>query len=377
MATKKRATRKKCSNCHKLTSTEHKFCQHCGHNLTPHKKRGVHKCPNCKGVIEGHSRYCKHCGTSIDTYAHHAFVRLLMFFIVFLVVAFALLIFFSPALVDYGGEQVTVSETKDPFLRMGNAVCTWKDDSFNLCTNVNWDGNENDYVKCSFSGNIDEKSWTSSPLTCCGDVGTDEGIKLARSFLFDEGGNTYEDEGVSVSCSGKPSSFGSNQFLPKPLEEYEMSYWFTAKSASTSGKGRGTEYINFPSRVKSCEYTGRWITTRDISSDFCIGAEGVFSGYADLFEQTVYSDPGTFRWEGVSENLLNPEGVVYENYAVYSSLCSPDFGITPKYYVRGNLGSVNSTTGFGTDQLALSWDYYSNFPRPGVNIFLDLNCTLY
>ena len=84
MATKKRVTRKKCPSCNKLTGTDHKFCQHCGHNLVPQKKRGVHKCPSCKGIIEGHSRYCKHCGASVDTYAHHTFVRLLMFFIVFL-----------------------------------------------------------------------------------------------------------------------------------------------------------------------------------------------------------------------------------------------------------------------------------------------------
>ena len=377
MATKKRATRKKCSNCHKLTETDHKFCKHCGHNLAPHKKRGIHKCPNCKGVIEGHSRYCKHCGTSIDTYAHHAFVRLLMFFIVFLVVAFALLIFFSPSLVDYEREQVTVSESKDPFLRMSNTVCAWKDDSFNLCTNVNWDGDSEDYVKCSFSGNMDDKSWTSSPFTCCGDAGNSEGVKLVRSFLFDEGGNTYKDEGVSVSCTGKPASLSGNQFLPKLTEQYELSYWFTAKSSSTSSTGSGVEYLEFPRRVKSCEYVGHWKTTNDVNSGFCIGAEGVFSGYADLFEQTVYSDPGNFRWEGVSENLFNPEGAVYEDYAVYSSLCSPDFGIEPRHYVRGRLGSVNSTNGFGTDKLAFSWDYYSVYPRPSVDISLEFNCELY
>lgn len=371
MAAKKRATRKKCPSCHKLTGTAHKFCQHCGHNMVPHKKRGVHKCPNCKGIIEGHSRYCKHCGTSVDTYAHHAFVRLLMFFIVFLVVAFALLIFFSPALVNYGGERITVSEEKDPFLRMSNAVCTWKDDSFNVCTNVNWNGGSDDYVKCSFSGNMDEKSWSSSPFTCCGDVGSEEGVKLARSFLFDAEGNTYEDEGVSVSCTGKPSSLKGDSFLPASTTEHMLSYWFTAKSQSTSGKGSGVELMEFPRRVKSCEYTGRWMTTRNINSDFCIGASGDFNGYADLFEQTVYSDPGSFNWEGVSENLLNPEGVLYEGYAVYAAMCSPDFGRGPKHFVSGRL------TGFGTETLTLSWGYFSNFPRPSVDVSLDLNCVLY
>ncbi len=371
MAAKKRSTRRKCPNCHKLTGSEHKFCQHCGHNMAPHKKKGIHKCPNCRGVIEGHSRYCKHCGTSIDTYAHHAFVRLLMFFIVFLVVAFALLIFFSPALVDYGGEQVTVSEERDPFLRMNNAVCTWKDNSFNVCTNVNWNGVGGDYVKCSFSGNMDEKSWTSSPFTCCGDVGTEEGVKLARSFLFDAEGNTYEDEGVSVSCSGKPASLGEGSFLPAPPEEYEKSYWFTAKSSSTSSLGHGVEYIDFPRRVKSCDYTGRWVTTKDLNSGFCVNAQGTFGGYGDLFEQAVYSDPGSFKWEGVSENLLDPEGAFYDGYGIYTPLCSPDFGIKPKHYVGGEF------TGFGTDRLILSWDYYSNYPRPSVDIFLDLKCKLY
>ena len=370
MATKKRATTTKCPSCHKLTRTDHKFCQQCGHNLVPHKKRGVHKCPNCKGIIEGHSRYCKHCGTSVDTYAHHAFVRLLMFFIVFLVVAFALLIFFSPELVDYGGDQATVSEPKDPFLRMSNAVCAWKDDSFNLCTNVNWNGDDGDYVKCSFSGNMDEKSWATSPFTCCGNVGTEEGIKLARTFLFDEEGNTYDDEGVSISCLGKPSS-NKGSFLPDGSTEYKTNYWFTAKSSSTTSNGHGTEYIKFPRRVKSCDYTGWWETKKDTNSDFCVNARGVFSGYGDLFGQEVYSDPGSFRWEGLSESLLDPEGVIYEDYAIYSPLCSPDLGIAPRHYVRGKLD------GFRTDRLTLSWDYFSNYPRPSVNIFLDLDCMLY
>jgi hypothetical protein len=370
MATKKRVTRKKCPSCNKLTGTDHKFCQHCGHNLVPQKKRGVHKCPSCKSIIEGHSRYCKHCGASIDTYAHHNFVRLLMFFIIFLVAAFALLIFFSPTLVNYtSSNQGVVVESTDPFLRMSNAVCTWKDDSFNLCTNVNWDGNSGDYAKCSFSGNMDEKTWTSSPFTCCGDVGDVEGVKLARSFVFDEEGNIYDDEGVSVSCLGKPSKAAIPALSSS--RDYALSYWFTAKTRSTSDKGEGIEYIDFPDDVKSCEYTGRWITTRDTNSDYCINAQGDFNGYADLFEQTVYSDPGLFRWEGLAENLIDPEGKVYDDYTIYTPICSNEFGISPKHYVKGTI------SGFETNRLSLEWEYFSNYPRPSVDIFLDFNCKVY
>ncbi len=371
MATKKGVTRKKCPSCNKLTGTDHKFCQHCGHNLVPPKNRGVHKCPSCKGILEGHSRYCKHCGASVDTYAHHTFVRLLLFFIVFLVVAFALLIFFSPTLVNYSSyDQDVVLESNDPFLRMSNAVCTWKDGSFNLCTNVNWDGNSGDYSKCSFSGNMDEKTWTSSPFTCCGTVGDTEGIKLARSFLFDDEGNIYDDEGVSVSCLGKPSKITVS--ASPSSKDYAKSYWFTAKTRSTSGTGNGVEVINFPDKVKSCEYTGRWITTKDLNSaGYCVGAQGVFNGYADLFEQEVYSNPGKFNWEGLSKNLIDPEGELYDNIGIYTPICSNEFSITPKHYVTGKIN------GFETNKLTLDWEYYSNYPRPAVDIFMDFKCKVY
>ena len=371
--TKKRAVTHKCPSCKKVISKVAKFCKNCGHDIVPHKKKGTHRCPSCKGMIEGHSRYCKHCGANVDTYAHHSFVRLLLFFIVFLIAASALLLFYSPEFVNFGVvSQEVVEEPVEPFLKMGSAVCTWKDDSFTLCANVNWDGNDGDYVQCSFSGNTDGKVWSSSPLTCCGDVGTNEGVKLVRSFLFDKEGNTYKDEAMSVNCLGKTSE---ESLIPVKEEEslfIEKSFWFTAMPESSSASGEDTISFNFDRNVRNCELSGTWITTRNGKYDAeCIGATGSFNAQADLFAQTVLDNPGAFRWSGGRSDVLDPVAQAYSGEVLHTNLCDTNYNVQSKNMVTAKL------SGFETKTLTYEWEYVSDYPRPHLDVFVDMSCEVY
>ncbi|MDP3917328.1 MAG: zinc ribbon domain-containing protein [Nanoarchaeota archaeon] len=369
----------KCVNCHKPVVKGSKFCKHCGASQVHHKAVKVHTCPSCKGILEEFSRFCKHCGANIDAFAHSNFVRILLYFIVFLVLALALLIFFSPTLVDFEGPVVDDNsgsyDASNSMLKMNNAVCSWKDDSFDLCATVNWAGDTNDYAKCSFAGNLNDKKWTNSPFTCCQKVDDKEGVKLIRSFIFDENGNAYGDEGLSVSCMGRPS-----QEVPAPVlstREYEQSFWLSAKVVGgQSAYASGSKLINFPGKVKSCEIDGRWVTDANNAdgSDaaYCVGGEGIFFGTADLFGQSIISDPGLFYWAGYDKRILDPTSKIYDDYAFYASLCDDAYiSHGSRYYARGKLD------GFQTNQLKLDWNYFANFPRPEVDIFMDLKCQIY
>jgi RNA polymerase subunit RPABC4/transcription elongation factor Spt4 len=371
----------KCKECGNVVDGSSKFCKFCGANLVPAKKVRSHKCPTCNGVVEEFSRFCKHCGSNIDTILHSRFVRILLYFILFLILVLALLLLFSPTLVNFNSvieknvDDGLVYEVSEPFLKVNNAVCSWQDDSFNLCANVNWDGkNAKDYVKCSFGGEMDAKKWMTSPFTCCLDVGNKEGIKLVRAFLNNDEGENYLDDGVSVNCDGKPNV--------KPVEVgnkytiYQKSFWFVAQTrGGISYYGDGTQYIEFPGRVKECEINGRWVTKDDPTTSggdsFCDGAEGIFFGDADQYGQSVFSDPGKFWWTGIRKTEFDPEGDTHSGYGVYLHLCDRDYLNNPEHYVRGRLN------GFGSNELALDWEYYSSHPKPKASVFVDLNCKVY
>jgi len=367
----------RCPNCQSIVNENAKFCNHCGHNLVPHKHTGTHKCPNCKGTIEGFSRYCKHCGSNIDTLGHSKFVKVLLYFIIFLVLALALLIFFSPTLVnkDYADTSVDLEiGVKEPFLKLNNAVCTWEDDSYTLCANVNWEGDTGDYVRCGFAGNLNDKKLYSSPLTCCDDVGDKEGTKLVRAFLYDSEGNSYADDSLSVLCAGETIKQSGIKPVPKTTTNYKKSFWFTAKPRGTPADGSGTVQIDFPNKVKSCEISGRWVTTKaflESEAGYCVGGEGTFFGHADYTGQSVFSDPGIFQWAGNEKELLNPAGKLHDEKGIFMYICDLNYQNEPRYYVQGEF------TGFETSTLFLNWEYYSSYPKPNVDVFIDMDCELY
>ncbi len=369
---------KKCPHCNNHVSDLSTFCHHCGAHLVPPKAVHVHHCPSCHGVIEGFSRYCKHCGANVDTFHHGKFVKVLLYFIVFLILALALLIFFSPTLVnlDYnyntaGSEIHVAAGTKESFLKVNNAICNWEDDSFKLCATVNWKGGTSDYIQCSFGGNLEDKKLYSSPVTCCSNVGTQEGVKLARAFLFNDDGSSYKDDALSATCVGKPQP--KTTVVPKETKtNVQKKFWFTAKPTTTPTKGSGTIYVDFLGKVKSCEIKGRWVTkTNSIKGEaYCLGGEGVYYGNLDLFEQSVFSDPMTFIWAGPEKHYFDPEGQMHNGQSVYLDLCDPQYMIKPRYYISGIF------SGLETNQLALDWKYFSNYPRPDVDVFVELDCKL-
>jgi hypothetical protein len=371
----------KCNNCGSMIGEISKFCKHCGFNLVHRKKIKSHNCPSCNGIVEEFSRFCKHCGANIDTIIHSKFVRILLYFVLFLIIVLSLLLLFSPTLVNFdnvmdnGNDNNLVYELSEPFLKVNNAVCSWQDDSFNLCANVNWDGKEaGDYVKCSFGGESNDKKWLNSPFTCCSDVGTKEGIKLVRAFLSNEKGENYMDDGLSVSCDNKPKV--KYVGVGDKYTTYQKSFWFVAKTrGGISYYGDGTEYIEFPGKVKECEISGKWITEDNPSTSggdsFCDGAKGVFFGDADLYEQSVFSDPEKFWWTGIRTREFDPDGMTYEGYGVYLHLCDRDYLNNPEHYIMGRFN------GFGTNELALDWEYYSNHPKPLASVFVDLTCKVY
>tara|TARA_Y100000310_G_scaffold341081_1_gene439018 strand:- start:1429 stop:2556 length:1128 start_codon:yes stop_codon:yes gene_type:complete len=372
---KKSVRGKGCSSCGKPVVHGSKFCKHCGANAMHPKKARRHHCPSCRGAIEEFSRFCKHCGANIETFLHTKYVKVLMYLIMFLVVALALLLFFSPTIVDYEGipgEKEVVLDVGEPFLRMNNAVCTWQDDSFNLCANVNWKGSKEDYVKCSFGGTMSDTELVSSPLTCCEDVGVSEGTKLARAFLIDGNGNSYLDDGLSAECKGAAPSIP-----PAVLSTtYEKSFWFTARMEKLPSFGSGVEYIKFPGKVKSCEISGNWETSNNDPFftegilGTCHKATGLFFGSADFYGQSVFSDPAPYKWAGTTKPLIDPIGTMHTGYGVHMYLCDNNYLTKPRYYVRGIF------SGFDTDELLLEWEYNSNYPKPKVDVFVDLSCEI-
>ncbi len=375
MVSKKRVVKKKCSECGKPCDPKSKFCKHCGNKVVKFKRK--HKCPTCNGIIEEFSKFCKHCGASIGQLIHSGFVRVLLFFMMFLVVVLALLIVFSPTLINFEGvvsEESGVdltSEFSEPFLKIGDASCVWEDNEFKVCANVNWNGDVNDYVQCSFAGNVDAKKWVSSPLTCCNKVGVEEGPNLIRSFLADGEGNFYKDVGTTVTCSGVPSPTTSVNFASK--KNYAKSFWFTASMDRSPAYGSGSKVIDFPEKIKSCEVSGRWVTKRVPfksyeESSFCTGAEGNFLGSVDLFGQSVFSDPGYFSWAGEDKPSFDPVGLTHEGYGVYATLCDLNYNQGPRYNVNGVF------RGFDTNTITLDWEYYSNYPRPDVDFFISMEC---
>jgi hypothetical protein len=375
---KKISSHTRCSNCHSIINENAKFCTHCGHNVVPHKLHGVHNCPSCKGTIEGFSRYCKHCGANIDTFGHGKFVKVLLYFILFLVLALALLIFFSPTLVNDGGYGDTSIDLgvggEKPFLKLNNAVCNWDGSSFNLCANVNWAGKTGDYVRCGFAGNLNDKKLYSAPVTCCDNVGDKEGTKLVRGFLYDSEGNSYDDDSLSVSCVGKTKKESGIKPVPKTTTPYQKSFWFVAKPRGTPADGSGTVEIKFPSKVKSCKIGGNWVTTKaflESEAGYCVGGKGVFYGNADFSTQNIFSDPGIFSWAGYDKHLLNPEGKLHEGKGLFMYICDLSYQTGPSHYVQAQF------SGFETPTLFLDWEYYSTYPKPNVNIFVDMDCELY
>ncbi len=375
----KRPVHGKCPECGRTLDKNSRFCKHCGAKLLPLKKIRTHKCPNCSGIVEEFSRFCKHCGANIDTLIHSKFVRFLLYFI--LVIVLALLVFFAPTFVDFeemindGDGEELIHEISDPFLKLNTAVCTWEGDSYNVCANVNWKGKkEGDFVRCSFSGETDENKWMSSPFTCCGDVGEEEGVKLVRAFLINDKGVNYLDDSLSVSCSGKP--------VVKPVvpgdkySTYQKNFWFIARTrGGASSDGKGVEYIEFPGKVRNCEINGKWITRKENNrfsgEGACDDAEGIFFGEADLYGQSVFSDPSNFWWAGFEAPMFDPEGAAHEGYGVYLDLCDTSYLTGPRNYVRGRF------SGFGTKEIALDWEYYSRYPKPEVDIIIDLKCQVY
>ena len=280
----------------------------------PRKKRVVKK----RVVSKAHKRLKRHTKSHHPDMVHSSFVKFLMYMILFLIMALALLIFFSPTIVDFDGPVNggdIIYEPVEPFLKINNAVCTWEEDSFNLCANVNWEGASDDYVKCGFGGMMEDKKMFSSPVTCCGDAGDEEGVSLVRAFLYNGNGEVYLDEGLSVTCTGKPKKEVTGLFPSSP-EVYEKSFWFIAGPTGDMAMGGGVEYIDFPGRVKKCNVEGRWLTkgtSSEAHGAYCVGAEGEFYGNADLFGQDVFSDPDLFWWAGYSKHFIDPEGMVHED----------------------------------------------------------------
>ena len=372
---------KKCAHCDKVIEPTSSFCKHCGASGFPKKFSRKHHCPSCKGVIEEFSRFCKHCGSNVDTFLHSKTIRFLMYSVLFLVVVLTLLLFFAPTSFDglgaVNGNGKTEIEIGKPFIKMSEEICSWQDGSFRACVNVNWKGGEGDYIGCDFSGSgSGGKSGGiyQSPFTCCENVGDDEGLKLVRSYLFDKKGDVYGEDTISVECDGRP-------FVPSPIKNvekisYEKSFWFTAKKTFGHGDGEGTVFVNFPGNVQSCEINGRWKTNNQYTDSsggntgYCHRAEGIFYGNSDAYGQEVFSDPDEFIWAGYGYPEVNPVGKLHESYGIYLYTCDPQYYQKNRYYVDGVF------SGFGTDVLRVDWSYFNEYPRPHVDVFVDLKCEI-
>ena len=63
--------------------------------------------------------------------------------------------------------------------------------------------------------------------------------------------------------------------------------------------------------------------------------------------------------------------MVHEGEGMFMYLCDDLYTTGPRHYIDGRF------SGFQTNQLALDWNYFSNYPRPDVTISVNLECEIY
>ena len=140
--------------------------------------------------------------------------------------------------------------------------------------------------------------------------------------------------------------------------------------------GEGSETLQLPGKVKSCTFTGTWITDNNQKfnqRNSCHNAKGTFSGSADAYQQYVINDPDLFNWADLYQPQLNPPATTYQDYSFWMELCDSEYYSprhTPRYLATARL------SGFGTNTLQFYWSYEDHDMKPQILFMIDLKCKL-
>ncbi|MBI1972705.1 hypothetical protein HYS50_01735 [Candidatus Woesearchaeota archaeon] len=310
---------------------------------------------------------------SLDVHSHRT--HHLLYLITFLLIVLILIVFFSFPLV------YTPSRDEQPLpsssLSIDAVSCQWKDTQYELCETVSWSGN-GFFAKGYIPGGASleqSPSQTDSPFTYCQLVGVEEGYRVARALLYSNEG-LVKDIGQGVACVGKPSQ---ELQLQRPGSRFTSFSTTTAFRVSphvpSYPRGNGIFTKTFPGKIRSCTFTGSWITDNDQFNQrgSCHGAKGTFTGYADATQQYVINNPDLFQWNGLSQGALNPSEQRYEGYSFWMETCNAEYyrpGHVPKY------GATGTLDGFGTNILAFVWNYFDEYARPAVDFSFVLDCQI-
>lgn len=313
----------------------------------------------------------------LETHSHR--VHHLLYLITFLLLVLVLIVFFSFPL--FNTDSSRNSSAVPLSLLIDSLSCQWQQDHYTVCETISWGGEGTLFAKGYIPGGESmeqSQPQTASPFTYCQPVGNDDGYRVARALLFTSSG-LQRDIGQGVACIGKPAPQPVLQEPSSRLASYSTTTGFRTQNVGGASypRGSGAFTKTFPGIVRSCTFSGTWVTDNLYfhrqQTNECHRAQGIFNGSADFYEQYVINDPDLFRWAGSSQALLNPPAQRYDGYSFWMETCDNEYYSsrhTPRYGVTGRI------TGFGTNTLSFTWDYYDEDNKPAVDFGFTLDCQM-
>jgi hypothetical protein len=292
------------------------------HRPEPHKK-------------ELHPHHGGHKSHNVHDHHHHTH-KLLYVITILLIILILTIIFSYPLYVNDSDVDNSVATS----LSVTSATCSWKGSTYEICETISWDGPSGTYAKPYIPGGEpleDVAAHYENKFSYCQGVGSEDGYRIVRAMLFDASG-VLKDVGKGVSCEDKPQQV-TKLFNERRTYRHVETAQILTQQALTSRRtyAQGTKTLPFPDVVKSCTFTGDWITENDPwgrQRRYCHKASGSFSGYGDASEQYVINDPGYFQWAGEAKPRSDPPATKYEGHVMHMLTCSHLYYRDPEYYAR-------------------------------------------
>ncbi|MEK6839333.1 MAG: zinc ribbon domain-containing protein, partial [Nanoarchaeota archaeon] len=186
----------KCVHCGNQIPSGANYCHHCGR-----RTRGLHTalklCSHCKKQIDAISTYCKHCGHSLSGKKPTSPLSFMLHILVFLILLLALFLLYTyPRPLQQISEEQPVSAS----VSLRDLACTPTARGFDVCGTIAFEGGA--YAKAHIPGGeeLDATEKQYEHFTYCQSVGSEEGMRVIRGFVYDEQDNLIADRGEGVSC---------------------------------------------------------------------------------------------------------------------------------------------------------------------------------
>ncbi len=361
-----------CSHCGKQLHKEANYCHHCGKHIHGGKE-GYHQCSTCKRLVLHGSTYCTHCGAHLVHGQRFRWARVLLSLLVFFVILLAvLLLMITPSSDKEEVAVPPVSEEASVFV--SGLRCTDSTQGFEVCGSVSWNGGA--YAKAHIPGGeeLEETAKQYDDFTYFQLVGSQEGFRVFRAFVYGDSGSLVAESGDGVACEKKKKPVLVSVIEPT---HFTKNVQFYTESQSGKPEGSGSVSVSFPANVLSCVINGSFITENGGAKtgvktftikQYCHGASGEFFGEADATHQTVTVDADAFLWN--SYQVIDPEPVLYDGFVAYTYTCDPQYLLKKRYYTHV------VADGFGSPTLTLDWYYKNDDTQPRVFFTMDLQCLL-